>query len=107
MISLRLSIAQKLKHLDKQNPALVYDTILHNSDGKSFPKSLRSEITRLEVSNVLSGYYNNKRVLSNEDKKSQILEGLMNTPLDSFEFGDNIVGALASPYISKRAMTKR
>ena len=30
----------------------------------------------------------------------------MNTPLDSFEFGDNIVGALASPYISKRAMTK-
>lgn len=103
---LRLSVAQKLKHLDKQNPSLIYDTILNHSDGKSFPKSLKSEITRLEVSNVLSGYYNNKRTLSNEDKKSQILEGLMNTPLDSFEFGDNIVGVLASPYISKRAMTK-
>ena len=30
----------------------------------------------------------------------------MDTPLDSFEFGDNLVSVLASPLISKRAVKK-
>ncbi len=100
---LRLYVAQSLRAVDKNNPSQVYNHILNISNNKIFPNSVKAEVTKAEVENVLEGFYNNKRVLSNEDKKSQILEGLMNTPLDSFEFGDNLVSVLASPLISKRA----
>lgn len=100
---LRLFVAQNLKNIDVDNPANVYSQILNKADNKTFPTSLSAKISKNEVENVLTGFYNNKRNLSNEDKKSQILQGLMNTPLDSFEFGDNIVAVLASPLISKRA----
>lgn len=100
---LRLYVAQNLKNLDKDNPSLVYNKIMTLSNNKIFPDSVKVEVSKAEVENVLEGYYFHKRHLSDEDKKSQILEGLMNTPLDSFEFGDNIVAVLASPLISKRA----
>ncbi len=103
---LRLSIAQTLKNIDKDNPQLVYNNIKALADGKHFPKSVKAEVSKEEVANVLAEVYNNKRVLSDADKKSQILEGVMNTPLDSIEFGDNLVGVLASPLISKRANVK-
>lgn len=100
---LRLSVAQNLKNVDKNNPSLVYSQIMSKANGKIFPVSVNAEVSKNEVENVLLGLYKSKRILSNEDKKSQILQGLMNTPLDSFEFGDNIVSVLASPLISKRA----
>jgi len=100
---LRLSVAQNLKNVDKDNPSLAYSQIMNKANGKVFPVSVKAEVTKNEVENVLYGLYNNKRMLSDEDKKSQILQGLMNTPLDSFEFGDNVVAVLASPLITKRA----
>ena len=101
---LRLYIAQSLRSVDVENPSKVYNQIMNLSDNKVFPKILKTEVSKDEVENVIEGIYSNKRKLSKEDKKSQILEGLMNTPLDSFEFGDNIVSVLASPLISKRAV---
>lgn len=100
---LRLSIAQQLKNIDYENPSLTYKNIKLKSNGQIFPKSLPQEITQEEVNNVIDGFYNSTRKLSTADTKSQVLEGLMNTPLDSFEFGDNLVAVLASPLISKRA----
>lgn len=100
---LRLSIAQQLKNIDYENPSLTYKNIKLKSNGQIFPKSLPKEITQEEVNNVIDGFYNSTRKLSTADTKSQVLEGLMNTPLDSFEFGDNLVAVLASPLISKRA----
>ena len=46
------------------------------------------------------------QIFGMENKKSQILEGLMNTPLDSIELGDNLVSVLSSPLVSKRATKK-
>lgn len=103
---LRLYIAQNIKKADSENPSHVYNQILRLSNGKVFPKSIKSEVTKNEVENVLSGLYNNKRKLLEGDKKSQILAGLMDMPLDSCEFGDNIVSVLASPLVSKRASVK-
>ncbi|MBD5402997.1 hypothetical protein HDR58_09435 [bacterium] len=100
---LRLAVARELKNIDTSNPSLVFDTIVSKSNGQVFPKTLKHEVSKDEVENVLFDLYNHKRELSNEDKKSQILKGLMNTPLDSFEFGDNLVAVLASPLITKRA----
>ena len=103
---LRLYIAQNLKNIDTENPTLVYNEIKNISDNKILPESIKAEVSKEEVENILLGTYNNKRRLSTGDKKSQILEGLMNTPLDSFEFGDNLVSVLASPFVSKRANDK-
>jgi len=100
---LRLYIAQNLKSVDSEDADAAYEKIINLSDNKNFPRKLAHKISKDEVENVLWGTYKNKRALSTEDKQSQILEGLMNTPLDSIEFGDNIVAALASPLISKRA----
>ena len=102
---LRLYVAQNLKNVEKDNPNLVFNRISGMANNKIFPASAKVEITRSEVANVLEGHYFGKRLLSKEDKKLQILEGLMNTPLDSFELGDNIVSVLGSPLISKRAAT--
>ncbi len=103
---LRTYVAQSLKYVDIQNPQQIYNHIMKISDNKILPKSVKAEVTKAEIENVLSGLYNHKRQLSNEDKKSQILEGLMDTPLDSIEFGDNLVSVLASPLVSKRAVKK-
>ena len=103
---LRLHVAQNLKGVEATNPQKVYNEIMKLSNNKIFPVSVKSEVSFAEVKNVLTGLYNHKRTLSNEDKRSQILEGLMNTPLDSFEFGDNLVSVLASPLVSKRAAKK-
>ncbi len=104
---LRLHVAQNIRSIDSKNPSLVYNKISAISDNKILPKTVKADVTKDEIKNVLNNRYHGKRVLSDEDKKSQILEGLMNTPLDSFELGDNIVGVLASPLISKRASVEK
>jgi hypothetical protein len=103
---LRLHIAHNLKNIDVDNPSLVYENIMKISDGKTFPKSLKAELSKDEVENVLEGFYNNKRVLSSDNSRTQIIKGLMDTPLDSIELGDNLVSVLASPLITKRANVK-
>lgn len=103
---LRLHVAQHLRKIDPQNPSLAYSHISKISNGIILPKSVKSEVSYNEVENVLNDLYNHKRHLSDEDKKSQIIEGLMNMPLDSCEFGDNLVSVLASPMITKRAANK-
>ncbi len=100
---LRLHVAQHLQGIQAQNPSLVYEKIMNLADGEILPKSVNAEVSKEEVTNVLEDLYNHKRVLSQESKHNQILEGIMDTPLDSIEFGDNIVSVLASPLISKRA----
>jgi len=103
---LRMYVAQNLKNIDSQNPRKVFKEIMDNSNGKVFPKSLKTELYENEVDNVMSGLYKTSRKLSDEDKQSQVLEQLMNTPLESVEFGTNLVGVLASPLVSKRASTE-
>ncbi len=100
---LRLHIAQNLKNVSRENPSKVYSEILSISDGKILPKSVKAEVSKTEVKNVLNDLYNHKRILSYNDKHDSILEGIMNTPLDSIEFGDNLVSVLASPLVAKRA----
>ena len=103
---LRLHIAQHLKNIDPENPTLAYSTITKLANNKILPKTVKAEVSQAEVDNILADTYNHKRQLSDGDKKSQILEGLMNMPLDTCEFGDNIVSVLASPLVSKRASVK-
>ena len=102
----RLYAAQNIaniKNLTADNAQNVYKDLIDNANDKVFPSSLKEELNEREVKNVLSGRYFVNRKFSDGDKKSQILEGLMNTPIDSVEFGNNLAGVLSSPLISKRA----
>lgn len=103
---LRMYVAQQLKNVDENNPSLVYNKIMELSNNKVFPKDVKAEVSKEEVENVLDDLYNNKRELSELNKKDEILEGVMNTPLDSIEFGQNLTAVLASPLIAKRANVK-
>lgn len=102
---LRLYIAQTIQNIDSKNPNAAYQKIMGLSDAKKFPKALKVQLNEEEVKNVLNGFYKNTRKLSNEDKNGQVLEQLMNMPLESIEFGTNLVGVLGSPLITKRANT--
>ena len=102
----RLYIAQKLKNITPKhidNPSYVYKEIAKLSDNKNFPSSLKYDITQDEVANVLQGFYRGPRTLPEDNKHDQVLREIMNFPLDSLEFGSNILSVLSSPYISKRA----
>lgn len=100
---LTLHTAQNLRNLETDSPIKVYNTILKNVENNIFPKRLTSNLNESVVENVLNGSYETNRKFSSENYSEQIKMGLMNFPLDSIELGDNIVGVLASPYISKRA----
>ena len=99
---LTLHTAQQFRNVkDSEN---TYKKIVDMA-GNVIPKSILDNINRATVKNILSGDYVSPVKLSDETFENQILEGLMNYPLDATELGDNTVGVLASPFITKRAST--
>ncbi len=99
---MNLHVAQHLKTPDASNPSEVYNQIMKNIDDGIYPQSLKRKINKNMVENVLNGEYNLKP-LSKENFMTQLEFNLMDVPLESIEFGNDIVGVMASPYISKRA----
>ncbi len=102
---MNLQVAQHLKTPDASNPGEVYNQILKNIDDGIFPQNLKRKITPEMVENVLNGDYNLKP-LSSENFMTQLEFSMMDVPLESIEFGNDVVGVLASPYISKRATSE-
>ncbi len=91
---LTLHVAQ---NLTKDNQS--YSTIQRKINEGVLPKRL--DINPGIVNNIMQGkYVDNYKAL---DYHKQIKASMMEFPLDSIEFGDNLVGALASPLITKRA----
>ena len=79
----------------------IYKIIKTQSNGKVFPENL--DVSARIVENVLTDKYDLKGTDTVESYNDAIVQGLMDVPLDSIEVGDDIVSALGSPYISKRA----
>lgn len=103
---MNLQVAQHLKTPDSANPNEAYEQILQNIDAGIFPQSLRRKINKTTVENVLNDDYNLK-TLSKESFMTQLETNLMNFQLESIGFGNDVVGVLASPYISKRATSDK
>lgn len=101
---LSLNIAQHLRNIQNKTPEEIYNVIKKQSDGKVFPKDL--DVNKQMIKNVLKGRYKLHGTDSVDSYENTILKGLMDVPLDSIEVGDDIVGILASPLISKRANEK-
>jgi len=71
-------------------------------DKGELPEAARENIERL-VENTLNSKYKLKTPQRTSDYKELLLSGLMDLPLDSIEFGDDIVSVLGYSYITKRA----
>ena len=109
-------IAQNLKTseidlIKRNNPEInntadaYYKLIESKSNNRIFPENLTSKVTKDVVENVVNNEYNitNKRKFVRMNFADVVQSGLMDLPLDSIEFGDDIAAVLASPYITKRA----
>ncbi|MBO6086787.1 hypothetical protein J6P92_00370 [bacterium] len=99
---LTLNIAQHLKGIHGKNAEEINKEIEKLSNGKVLPRDL--DVNKTIVKNVLRGRYHLLGTDTSNIYDNAILQGLMNTPLDSIEVGDDIVSVLASPYMSKRAI---
>lgn len=98
---LNLNAAQHLRNIQNMNSEGIYKLIKEQSNGKVFPKDLN--VSQKIVENVLTDKYALFGTDTVESYNDAIVQGLMDVPLDSIEVGDDIISALGSPYISKRA----
>lgn len=95
---LTLYTAQKLKDLDlKDSPSGICRQIAAKCDGKNLPEALKNKLNTQLIAHTLN------ITKSNDSFYEQIVEHAMSLPLDSIEFGDDIAGIMASPYLTKRA----
>lgn len=98
---LNLNAAQHLKNINGKNVDEIFNKIKEQSNGKVFPKDL--DVSKTIVKNVLNNRYDLKGAKSKDSYEDIVLRGLMDTPLDSIEVGDDIAAVFASPFITKRA----
>ncbi len=95
-------VAQNLRNIDTNSPKEVYEKIKSLENGKVFPKDM--DVTEEIVRNVMNDSYFLKGNQSEESYNDIVLRGIMDFPLDSVEFGDDIAATFASPYMTKRAI---
>jgi len=101
---LNLHVAQNLKHIDEEDPKEAYKTILKKVNSGVFPQRLKNNLSEEAVKNILTDNYEGLKGNQNTNEfKIQVAQYMMNMPLDSLEFGDDISAVFATPYISKRS----
>lgn len=86
------------------NPSKAYNRIesilkSQKAENPILPEDVR--VSKSVVENVLNGDYKMREKLDNYD--DLVNSTIMDLPLDSLEFANDVAGALSSPYISKRS----
>ncbi len=104
---LNLYVAQNLKANDLRNSEDAMKAIHKNIKNGKLPASLEFELNDNIIKNVLSGVYNLKGAKDNDNFDEIVIKNMMDLPLDSIEFGDNIAAVFASPYLTKRATDEK
>ena len=89
------------------NAGKAYDRIesilnSQNPDKPVLPEDVR--VSKAVVENVVNGNYIMRP--KHEKYSDLVVSAIMDLPLDSLEFANDVAGALSSPYISKRAVDK-
>ncbi len=101
---LNLHVAQNLKHIDEEDPKEAYKTIIKKVNSGVFPERLKNNLSEEAVKNILTDNYDGLKGNKNTNNfKTQVAQYMMNMPLDSIEFGDDISAVFATPYITKRS----
>ena len=96
-------IVSNFKDVDYSNPKAVYEKINKLIESGKLPKNLKMKIDEDLITKVLNGKYRTNNTKDTNPYRVQIIGNMMNLPLDSIEFGDDIVGTFATSYMSKRA----
>ena len=99
---LNLNVAQHLKDIQGKSSEQILNKIDSLIDDEVLPENL--DVDKDIVRNVIRGRYNLQGTDTEKKFDDAVLQGLMNMPLDSVEVGDDIVGIMASPYMTKRAI---
>lgn len=100
---MNLYAAQNLKNIDAEDPKETYKTILKKVKSGALPERVKTNLNENTVKNILNGKYELKGNQNTDNFRNQIARAMMNVPLDSLEFGDDISAVFATPYISKRS----
>lgn len=104
---LNLYVAQTLKNVSSKDADSVMNTIKEAVKNNQLPASVEFAVDKQAVQNVLKGKYKLHGGNTVENYKDVAIENMMELPLDSIEFGDNIAGVFASPYLTKRATSDK
>lgn len=99
---LNLYAAQALKNVSSNDVQSVMNLIHEKVKNRELPVSA-GEISSDVIKNVLNGHYKLKGSNIQESFEDITIKNMMDMPLDSVEFGDNIAAVFASPYLTKRA----
>ncbi len=99
---LNIYVAQNLRDIKNKTTDEITAKIKALSNGKVFPKD--TDIDNDIVASVINGNYFLHGTQSTDSYDDLVIRGLMDVPLDSIEVGDDIAAALASPYMTKRAI---
>ena len=101
--TLNLYVAQTLKGIDTKNSEKVYAAIQKEIAQKHLPIKINECMNESVVNNVINDDYNLHGAESNDSYGEAILRGLMDFPLESVEFGKDILSLFSTPYITNRA----
>lgn len=100
---LNLYVAQNLKDLGSKDASDIMALIREEVKNGTMPASTELVLNEKAIRNVLKGVYKVKGDNNKESFKDITIQQMMDMPLDSIEFGDNIAAVFASPYLTKRA----
>jgi len=94
--------AKNFNENDK-NPIKAYNKIISLIDAGELPEFLRDKVSVETVKNVFDNKYPLTKTQRVGDYKDLLLSGLMDLPLDSIEFGDDVTAVMGYPYITNRS----
>lgn len=101
--ALNLHVAQSLKNVKSDNADDIINLLRLKVINKSLPASVVDDVNKNVVQNIIDGNYKLHGMETVESFKNVTLANMMDLPLDSIEFGDNLAAVFASPYMTKRA----
>src|SRR5574344_343639 len=97
--------ANALRRNSKSAENFYYE-ILDAVKKEELPKNITENLSINKIKNALNSRYELKINEESSNPEKLILKNIMNLPLDSIEFGDDITATMASSYISKRATSE-
>lgn len=95
-------VSNELKGLGN-DAHVAYSKIMKLVDEGKLPNELRQNISPEIISNIFNRIHKIPGVDKSLGHSELLLSGLMDLPLDSVEFGDDIVATLGYPHITNRA----
>lgn len=100
---LNLYVAQTLKGIDTKDSSKANALIQKNIADNKLPKKINDCVNDSVVNHVIENEYLLRDANPGYSYNETILDGIMSYPLESTEFGKDILALFSTPYITNRA----